>query len=82
MYGGLADKPQFFGTALAEVTSANVSIAGSWNNDGADAVLSSRPWSGFGGRSYDGARNGAFSSYNHTGDEDSFFSHRTILSGY
>ena len=82
MYGALANKPMFFGTALAEVTSANVSIVGGWNGDGADSVRITDPYAAYGGRVNDSARAGTFSSWYGPGSFSEYISHRTILLGY
>jgi hypothetical protein len=80
--GGLAGKPQFFGTSTAEVVaSTNDSNCCSWNGDYARSVSSASPWFRRGGHSGHGALAGAFNALSFTGGGD-ILGHRTILSGY
>jgi hypothetical protein len=84
--GALADKPQFFGTALAETVSA-ADEGGGWNGDRSNSFTSTRPWLVRGGRANNaGAQElhaGPFASHSYTGAVYYYFGYgRTILSGY
>jgi hypothetical protein len=79
--GGLAGKPRFFGTSLAEILS-HATLANSWNGDGTRMVSSGSPWYMFGDQSGFGTRAGVFNSHDYSGSADGIVSHRTILSGY
>jgi hypothetical protein len=79
--GTLANKPQFFGIARAEVTSSAAQL-GNWHGDDAGAQTSVYPWLNFDAPANQGARPGVFSADQNTGGVVESVSHRTILSGY
>ncbi|MCL2002198.1 hypothetical protein FWG76_02215 [Candidatus Saccharibacteria bacterium] len=80
--GGLWNKPQFLGAALAEIT-ASTSPFGTWNNDHAHSVYSDDPWAARGDHSPQGAGGGVFAFVSRgLGGQHHTISHRTILLGY
>jgi hypothetical protein len=82
--GHLADKPAFFGTALAEVVSENTNDNSAWNGDRTVTATNNLPWFYRGGHTEYAAVAGVFTFGRQTGFGTSAFQHghRTILSGY
>jgi hypothetical protein len=80
--GAYANKPQFFGIAIAETLAQGASQNGGWNGDDARAIYSSEPWTRRGTRADVGATAGAFAFSSITGGTTNIIGHRTILSGY
>ncbi|MCL2002008.1 hypothetical protein FWG76_01215 [Candidatus Saccharibacteria bacterium] len=81
-WGGLANKPKFFGDAQSETMSTGTSTTSNWNDDSMYSVQSTAQWQERGGRSNNASLNGVFASQRFAGDTDSTTSHRTILLGY
>ena len=81
--GALANKPQFFGSSTAELTS--ISFAGTdggWNGGETLNPFLANPWQVHSGQAQYGARAGALAFSRWTGNARNDFSHRTILLGY
>ena len=82
--GGLANKPSFFGSSIAEIVSSANTLNGSWNGDRSPSNISTNPWLGRSGHSNLGFEIGIFSfnGMSAGGGPQYYTSHRTILLGY
>jgi hypothetical protein len=79
--GGLANKPLFLGSALAEIVSY-ASWSDAWNGDAAISAYPPSSWYYRGSVAEHGSVAGIFTFVDRPGGIDNWASHRTILSGY